>query len=125
MSSAQARVREALETYLTSADGAPLIELLEAHPELVVESIPGPYPDCHRICDVVLGRRVLRVLRSTAEDERILFLGISLAIRTDEAGVPLWLSGEALRRWVQEEDDDPSDEEVDWERFREGGLEES
>jgi hypothetical protein len=38
----------------------------------------------------------------------------------DRHGVPYWLRGSALARWVREEAECPTDDEIDWEAYRSG-----
>lgn len=66
--------------------------------------------------DITLVDRSYRVVRQISLDEKILLRPIEHAAAP--LGVPLWLTGEKLKAWEKEENDNPIDEDVDWEIYR-------
>ena len=77
----------------------------------------GSYPDLHRIADIRLAGIGIRLLRKTSENEK-LFLVTIPEPNEDVPGVPFWLSGNKLAEWAKEEKENPSDEKIDWEKYR-------
>ena len=77
------------------------------------------YPHSHRICDVTLDSRGFRICRVYDVDDRSsrLFVFPSDYV-SDHTGVPFWLTGDALHRWVVDEAESPAKAEIDWEQFR-------
>lgn len=78
------------------------------------------YPAFHRLRDVELAGRAYRACRLAGArdgDER-LFIGPTEAPVFGEEGVPYWLTGRALPRWVRDETEHPAKDEVDWEAYR-------
>jgi hypothetical protein len=49
-----------------------------------------------------------------------LFIEPTDAPSCDQPGVPYWLRGAALARWVREEAACPTDGPIDWEAYRSG-----
>ena len=111
----QNELKSSLIAFLDSGDEASLRLLIDENPE-VIESGCGDYPDFHRVVDINIGNKHYRVCRQISADEKITLSSIEKAL--DETGVPIWLEGEKLRQWAKAEEDDPSDEPVDWENYR-------
>lgn len=110
-------LRRLWEGYLKDGIAEPLLQFLLANPD-VIGPCEHKHPYMHRLCDVRLNGQDWRVGRCILCDERLDFS------RTDyyssQPGVPYWLTGEMLKRWVEEEVEEPSKDAVDWERYREG-----
>ncbi|RCS56456.1 hypothetical protein [Parvibium lacunae] len=111
----QLELKSSLINFLTSGDESSLIAMIDEHPEIVT-SVYGDYPDFHRVVDVVIGGKYYRVCRQISNDERLTLSVIDEP--SDVSGVPIWLEGEKLRKWAEAEEEDPSDEPVDWEKYR-------
>ena len=116
MNEAQEKLREALQDYLESGDPAQVDRLLKLHPELISEA-HGDYPDFHRVLDLSVSGRALRVCRWVSKGEELSLLPIAQADESAE-GVPLWLTGRRLRDWLDHETDSPEDGPTDWDRYR-------
>ena len=112
--SLQDKLKLLLSDYFESGDEAGLLAILEEHPE-VVSTEYGEYPDFHRITDVHLGSKIYRVCRQISQDEKLTFIEID-ELSDQVPGVPLWLEGEKLKAWAEEDSD--TDEPVDWESYR-------
>jgi uncharacterized protein (TIGR02996 family) len=83
------------------------------------------FPHCHRICDLRLRGAPFRVLRCQACGERLRAVRITEGVFGQHPGVPLWLRGEGLRRWIADEldgltteRDERADGASDWEQYR-------
>ena len=113
--SVQGQLKSALSDYLEHDDEAELSHILASNPE-VVSAEYGEYPDVHRLVDVRIGERSFRVCRQISQGELITLTPIEEVI--DTPGVPLWLTGEKLALWAANEEEDPSDEPTDWNRYR-------
>jgi hypothetical protein len=113
--SLQLELKSSLIIFLTSGDESSLIAMLDQHPEIVT-SVYGDYPDFHRVMDVSIGGKYYRVCRQISKDESLTLSVVDEP--SDVAGVPIWLEGEKLRQWAKSEEDDPSDQPIDWERYR-------
>jgi hypothetical protein len=120
MTDLQREIRKALQTYLAdddSEDDSELEHLISSHPEIIGKHT-GKYPDVHRLMDVMVGDKLFTVLRQISKGEKIHLQPIDVDFFSEKLGVPLWVTGEALKRWAEEEENDPRKEEVrDWQRF--------
>lgn len=114
----QQQLREALQTFIESGDVRAVATVLMAQPGLV-DDATGQYPDCHRVIDLVVGGQSFRVIRCVSKGEQLSLVRISHA--NASPGVPLWLTGDGLRRWCADETDAPSKEPTDWEAYRHRG----
>jgi uncharacterized protein (TIGR02996 family) len=85
------------------------------------------YPQRHRLCDVRLRGEPFRVTRCMTCNGKLQLFRVADSVWGSEPGVPLWLEGEALRRWIEDEraaesaaegDEDLRDHPTDWERYR-------
>jgi len=62
------------------------------------------YPERHRVCDIEVDGKYYRILRCVTCSERLAFEQIrEESACTSVLGLPLWLTGEHLRRWVANE----------------------
>ncbi|HYE17699.1 MAG TPA: hypothetical protein VEA69_04600 [Tepidisphaeraceae bacterium] len=76
------------------------------------------WPALHRVCDVVVGGEAFRVVRCAGCAERSIVERIRPEVaRPDQPGVPCDLTGERLRRWVAAEEESPTKEDVDWDKW--------
>lgn len=116
MTSSQEELKSSLKIFLELGDADPLEETIAAFPDLCGELV-GEYPDLHRIADIRIGESCFRVCRKTSCNERITLVPIEEAIDTI-TGVPLWLEGEQLRRWVQHESSEPTKGPTDWTKYQ-------
>jgi hypothetical protein len=114
--SLQDKFKLLLSDYLELGDKAGLLAILEEYPEAVSAEY-GEYPDFHRITDIQLGSKIYRVCRQISQNEKLTFMAID-ELRDQVSGVPLWLEGEKLKAWAEAEEDDSTDEPVDWESYR-------
>ena len=110
--------REAWERFLADADGAALLSAIRTQPQR--RPPDAEYPEFHRLCDVVLNGESYRVSRLVDLDDgqELLYIDLTDVPHFDVQGVPYWLQGKALRRWVRDETEYPADEEIDWEEYR-------
>ncbi|WP_159674593.1 hypothetical protein [Andreprevotia sp. IGB-42] len=111
----QSQLKHALSHYLESGNEEELRQALTAHPE-VISAEYGEYPDMHRLVDLRIGGRNFRVCRQISQRESITLIPIEDLV--DTPGVPLWLTGEKLVVWATDEEENPSDEPTDWDRYR-------
>jgi hypothetical protein len=114
-------LRRAWERFLEDGDEAAFLEVVRAWPRRR-PSADVEYPEIHRICDVELCGQAYRVMRTVdvVDGEERLFVEPTEAPNYDTPGVPYWLQGEGLRRWVVEEGECPAKGEIDWEQYRGG-----
>lgn len=112
--SLQDKLKLLLSDYLESGDKSGLLAILEEYPE-AVSAESGEYPDFHRITDIQLGSKIYRVCRQISQNEKLTFMEID-ELKDQVPGVPLWLEGEKLKAWAEEDSD--TDEPVDWESYR-------
>ena len=110
----QDKLKLLLSDYFESGNEAGLLVILEESPE-VVSAEYGEYPDFHRITDIQLGSKFYRVCRQISQNEKLTFMDID-ELMDQAPGVPLWLEGEKLKAWA--ENDSDTDEPVDWESYR-------
>ena len=111
--------RPAWERFLVDGDAAALLAAVRAKPPRA-RPFDAEYPALHRIRDVELdgvAYRVTRLLDADDGEER-LFIEPTDVPDYAHGGVPYWLQGEALRRWVLGEEASPSKDVVDWEAYR-------
>lgn len=111
----QGQLKSALFHYLKSGDDLELQQVIAANPEIISTEY-GEYPDVHRLVDVRIGGRNFRVCRQISRGELITLTHIEDLF--DAPGVPLWLTGEKLVLWAADEEENPSDEPTDWDRYR-------
>jgi hypothetical protein len=109
----------AWEQFLLTGDADALlatIQMIPDRPKLRGES----YPELHRICDIDLGGNAYRLTRlfDPADQTQRLFITRTDVPDFHADGVPYWLQGVALARWVHEETESPSDSAPDWEEYR-------
>jgi hypothetical protein len=80
------------------------------------------YPEYHRVCDVLLGGHGYRVNRLVDLDDgqERLFIEPTDVPNHHEPGVPYWLRGGDLVRWVRDELSSPTYGDIDWESYRSG-----
>ncbi|MBB5020610.1 hypothetical protein HNQ59_003935 [Chitinivorax tropicus] len=111
----QGLLKRALSHYLEFGDSEELRQILNAHPE-VISAEYGEYPDMHRLMDLRIGDRNFRLCRQISQQESITLIPIEELF--DTPGVPLWLTGGKLVLWATDEKENPSDEPIDWNRYR-------
>jgi hypothetical protein len=110
---------EAWEQFLAHGDGPALLARL-----LTLPNRPAPqevtYPEHHRLCDIELAGQAYRVSRLVDLDhgQERLFIELTDVPSFDSPGVPYWLQGAALARWIRDETAYPTKDEVDWESYR-------
>lgn len=106
------------EAFLADGDEGALRAFIGQHCEVTVEC-DHAYPQRHRIADVRLGAEAFRVSRCVLCGERLTIRPIDpSAASSQEPGVPLWLTGKALRDWAQREAESPAKGPPDWDRYR-------
>ena len=112
--------REAWERYLADRDGGTLLVTVRTRPP-IRGPVQAGYPQYHRLRDVPVGDQAYRVCRLVdGEAGEFLFVEPTHVPDFTAQGVPYWLQGEALRRWVRDEVECPAKEEVDWEQYWSG-----
>ena len=112
--------REAWRRYRDEGDEETLVSLISREPALRMAP-KVRYPWLHRICDILLAGKPIRVLRVLDRDgERLYFDEIDCP-DYERHGVPDWLTGLALRAWVELENVCPLKDEYDWKKFRPRG----
>jgi len=107
------------ERFVKDGDASTL--LARIHSTSPRQPPPGvSFPCLHRICDVELGGQAYRVTRLVDLDagQGRLFIETTDSPDFLQPGVPYWLQGAALAKWVEEESESPSDDEIDWEQYR-------
>jgi hypothetical protein len=115
-------LKKAWEEYLNSSDSDALLSAIERHANPV--PLGATYPNFHRVCDLQIGFTSFRVSRLAADSETI-FISPCDTPNFARTGVPYWLQGEQLQRWIRletglEEDDRfQAEADVDWNIFRE------
>lgn len=117
MQCSQENLKVALRVLLETGDSTQLRRVIsedsDSHSQL-----DGEYPDLHRILDFRDGEECFRVVRKVSMNEHLSVQSIDCTSFRSEPGVPLWLSGRELRRWVTEEKEEPSKGPVDWSTYR-------
>lgn len=118
-------LKTAWEKYLEDGDSATLLLAINAYGRALPDDCEYPY--AHRIRDIAIGTDFYRVVRIADEFETIYIIPCSTP-SVDEEGVPYWLQGAQLQRWVKlaseevDDDDDPEyfqlDTKTDWNLFR-------
>lgn len=111
----QEQFRQQANEFVNTGDGASLATLIATYPELRTTEV-GEYPDFHRIFDIRVGHQVFRVCRQISQGETL--VAVPIDEPSDMPGVPLWLVGEKLREWADDELQNPSDEPTDWNKYR-------
>ena len=85
------------------------------------------HPQRHRLCDVRLRGEPFRVVRCMLCNGKLQIVRVADSVWGSQPGVPLWLEGEALQRWIEDERaaeaaaeaaDELRDHQTDWERYR-------
>jgi hypothetical protein len=99
---------------LHKGDWVPLAQLLDKN-LAAKEGCSHRYPWNHRLDDVKIGDQAYRVSRCVTCGEQLTFTPIAMSAINPEPGVPTWLTGDALRRWVSEEEEQPAEGPVNWE----------
>lgn len=86
-------------------DPSLVIAYLLEHPSLMlIRPCNHSYPERHRVCDIEVDGKYYRILRCVTCSERLAFEQIrEESACTSVLGLPLWLTGEHLRRWVANE----------------------
>jgi hypothetical protein len=110
--------RAVWERFLADGDAAALVAAVRATPPLR-RPVEADYPAFHCLRDVEAGGQGYRVCRLVDVDDGTerLFLQPT-DVPSPVEGVPYWLQGEALRRWVRDEEEYPADDDIDWEQYR-------
>jgi hypothetical protein len=111
----QEQFKHQAHEFANTGDGAGLSALIANHPELCTTQA-GEYPNFHRILDIWVGGRFFRVCRQISHGEAL--VAVPIDEPSDVPGVPLWLTGEKLREWAVDEEENPSDEPTDWNKYR-------
>ena len=112
------RLRVLWEQYLLDGHAMPLLAFIEAHPQSMA-ACGHEYPHLHRVCDITLSGKAFRVTRCFTCGEELSFCPITTDIhRPYESGVPHWLSGDKLAKWIEDVSNDDPKEPTDWERYR-------
>jgi hypothetical protein len=111
--------RSAWERFLSDRDGEALRAAVRANPPLR-RPVQAEYPEFHCLLDIEVGGRAYRVCRLVDLDDgqERLFIDETDVPNFDAEGVPYWLQGEALRRWVRDEAEHPAKDDIDWESYR-------
>lgn len=114
-------LKKAWELYLSDSNEASLLNAIERYSEPLPKEFDFPY--AHRIRDIKIGNHTYRVARIANDDEPIYIYECETPSFKTE-GVPYWLKGEKLQRWVRleieqelDEDYDP-ESDINWEMFR-------
>jgi uncharacterized protein (TIGR02996 family) len=81
------------------------------------------YPKLHRVGDIRLRGEPYRVVRCIECNGKLEAIKIENSYWRAEPGVPIWLEGIALQRWIEDELADEAGERImdrptDWERYR-------
>lgn len=106
------------EQYTRDGNPVELLRFIREHPGVTTTS-GQQYPRLHRICDVILEGQAYRLLRHAHWIEYLILKPIPRGIADpDRPGVPYWLTGAQLRRWVQDELTSPTKAPTDWEQYR-------
>lgn len=106
--------REYMERFLRDGDEDSLVRFLEIESDQG-DSCEHSYPTRHRIQDVIFRGASYRLSRCVACGERLFLERVDAAI--DTPGVPLWVTGDALKQWVQDPDEPAIDSEEHWRIF--------
>jgi hypothetical protein len=90
------------EQLMRDGDSTQLLRFVREHPGVTTTS-GQQYPYLHRICDVILEGHSYRLLRHAHWTQYLILKPIPREIAFPQRpGVPYWLQGEQLRRWVQD-----------------------
>jgi hypothetical protein len=116
----QAAAQEAWKQFKETANAAPLLALIAAHPELRQPPSDIRHPYVHRLVDVLLANRPFRVCRAIVwNQEHLFFTEIDFScFNLMEPGVPEWLTGPRLLQWIRQEAENPAKQAIDWEKWR-------
>ncbi len=114
-------LKAAWEKYLENSDEQALFDAIQRH----AQPLPAEheYPFAHRIRDVKLNGAYYRVIR-IANDAESVFIQSCETPSLEAEGVPYWLSGNQLQRWIRLEteaeldDDYEPESDTNWELFR-------
>ncbi|MGV3722843.1 MAG: hypothetical protein ACO1SX_18215 [Actinomycetota bacterium] len=109
----------AWERFLEDGDDETLLASVHTQPPVSTAGLPD-YPAHHRICDVKLqgkAYRLTRVMNMESGHEQLYIEPTDFPAYEHE-GVPYRLNGEALRRWIIDEQKQAAKEEVDWDEWR-------
>lgn len=115
-----AKLKQAWESFLENGDKEALLKAIESFSDPLPDDFDYPY--VHRICDIKICDRTYRVVRLADELESVYINECDTG--SEVGGVPYWLKGEKLRRWIRLETGDEFDDdykpesETDWEMFR-------
>lgn len=105
------------EVFLICHNDKSLLSYLKEHPESM-EECKHHYPENHRICDILLADGYYRVSRCAACGERLCFTIIPAdAASPGASGIPYWVSGVGLRKWIEEEKEYQQKLEQDQEKY--------
>lgn len=91
-------IKLAWESYLRNGDDVALISAITQFAKPLPSEYDYPY--AHRICDIKLGQQAFRVVRIADESETIFICRCDVPDFVSE-GVPYWVTGEKLRRWLR------------------------
>ncbi len=116
MTELQKQIKAALESFLDKSDPNSLQHLLTDN-SVVCAGVNGDYPNLHRIMDILIGKSWYRVCRKASADEQLFFVPIDAPDNT-VPGVPLWLEGEQLRKWIEDEEAEPSEGPINWDKYK-------
>lgn len=111
-------LQTAFEKFIVSGDETAMIAAVRRQGGRA----PDPELDCpiaHRICDIELLGSPYRVVRVFDPDDEStqLFIYPTSCPSFDQPGDPIGLQGEALRRWVTDELENPTTGPVDWTQY--------
>lgn len=107
----------AYSRFLIDSDVDEFLTAIVAHGG-IAPNTESDYPIAHRIRDIPLEGNDYRIVRVYDIETRGSKLFIyPTAYLSTQLGVPFELSGEGIHKWVLDELTEPSDEDVDWERY--------
>ena len=108
----------AWQKFLNDRNEEELKEQIDNNP--IDISINAEYPYFHRLQDISLcgsTYRVNRLFDSETHTEEIIIEETSHP-RFDEPGVPGWLTGDKLQKWIIDEVREPAKGPVSWEKYK-------
>lgn len=111
-------IKRAWEQFLRDGDEGALKLIADQSVSLALPD--EEYPALHRITDIVLkgvGYRVLRHADSESGTESLFIVPQSIPIISDP-GVPYWLSGARLFKWIADEIKEPAKGPRNWDAYR-------
>jgi hypothetical protein len=114
------QLKQAWELFLKNGDKDAPLKAIENSTDSPSDDFDYPY--LHRICDMEIRGRAYRVVRVADEDESVYINECDTY--SEVGGVPYWLNGEQLRRWIRLEtgeelnDDYDPESATNWEMFR-------